>query len=222
MSRRAGIVVFSRMSSARLPGKALADFGGMPLLAWALRRARSLAYPVFLATSDDPSDAPLVELAAAEGIASYRGALADVLGRALGAAEAFDLDPIVRLCGDRPYFDLDDMARAVEIALAEPSLDLISTWLPGVTAVGLTTEVIARAALTRAATLAREPAEREHLTSWLYQPAAQARIRHLPAAAHGLRAGYAVDTAADLARLYPNPEWAPSVPRATVSARVEA
>jgi len=164
MSRRAGILVFSRMSSSRLPGKALRDFGGMPLLAWVIRRARTLPHPVFLATSEDPSDDPLVALAEGEGVKTHRGPLDDVLGRAAGAARRFELDVIARLCGDRPYFDTEEMDRAIGLALDDPTIDLVSNWIPGRTAPGLTTEVIAWTALERAAREASSPEDREHLT----------------------------------------------------------
>lgn len=211
MTRRAGIVVFSRMSSSRLPGKALRDFGGMPLLAWVIRRARTLPYPVFLATSTDPSDDPLEALAVSEGIAVHRGPLDDVLGRAAGAACRFEIDVIARLCGDRPYFDTDEMARAIGIALDDPTIDLVSNWIPGRTAPGLTTEVITRRALERAAREASQPEEREHLTAWLYALGRDVRIERIGSPANDLAGRYAVDTPADLAMLRPDASWPPAI-----------
>lgn len=218
MTRRAGILVFSRMSSSRLPGKALRDFGGMPLLAWVFRRARTLPYPVFLATSTDPSDDPLEALAGGEGIEVHRGPLDDVLGRATGAARRFGLDVVARLCGDRPYFDTDEMARAIGIALADPTLDLVSNWIPGRTAPGLTTEVIARRALERAAREAARPEEREHLTAWFYAPGRDVRIERIGSPANDLAGRYAVDTPEDLASLLPISGWTPAVRLSSVLA----
>jgi spore coat polysaccharide biosynthesis protein SpsF len=203
MTRRAGILVFARMTSARLPGKALRDFGGMPLLAWVLRRARTLPHPVFLATSDDPSDDPLIELAQSEQVDVHRGSLDDVLGRAAGAASRFDLDVIARLCGDRPYFDTGEMAHAIGIALADPSIDLVSNWIPGRTAPGLTTEVMSRAALERAAREVGTAEGREHLTQWMYAPAAGMRIEPITSRANSISGRFAVDTAEDLHALQP-------------------
>ena len=48
------IVVFSRMSSQRLPGKALRDFNGRPLLVHILERARPLGLPLIVATCRSP------------------------------------------------------------------------------------------------------------------------------------------------------------------------
>lgn len=216
MNRRAGILVFARLTSSRLPGKALADFGGMPLLTWVIRRAQTLPHPVFLATSDDPSDDPLAQLAEGEGVAVHRGPLEDVLGRAVAAARRFDLDVIARLCGDRPYFDTDELAHAIEIARADPMLDLVSNWLPGRTAPGLTTEVLSRRALERAGREARSPREREHLTAWFYTPSRDVRIARIASQANELRGRFAIDTAEDLAALRPEAGWAPAVGLARV------
>jgi spore coat polysaccharide biosynthesis protein SpsF len=203
VTRRAGILVFARMTSARLPGKALRDFGGMPLLAWVLRRARTLPHPVFLATSDDPSDDPLMELAQAEQVDVHRGSLDDVLGRAADAAARFDLDVIARLCGDRPYFDTGEMAHAIGIALADPGIDLVSNWIPGRTAPGLTTEVMSRAAIERAAREVTTAEAREHLTQWMYGPAAGMRIERIASRANTMTGRFAVDTLEDLYALQP-------------------
>ena len=211
MTRRAGILVFARMTSARLPGKALRDFGGMPLLAWVLRRARTLPHPVFLATSVDPSDDPLIDLAKAERVDAHRGSLDDVLGRAAGAAARFDLDVIARLCGDRPYFDTDEMARAIEIALADPTIDLVSNWIAGRTAPGLTTEVMSRVALERAAREVTTAEGREHLTQWMYGPAAGMRIEPIASHANSISGRFAVDTPADLEWLAPRRGFTPDI-----------
>lgn len=211
MTRRAGILVFARMTSARLPGKALRDFGGMPLLAWVLRRARTLPHPVFLATSDDPSDDPLIELAQSEQVDVHRGSLDDVLGRAAGAAARFDLDVIARLCGDRPYFDTGEMAHAIGIALADPGIDLVSNWIPGRTAPGLTTEVMSRAALERAEAEAVSAEHREHLTAWLYAQPHGLRVERIESPANRLHGRFAVDTPEDLATLRPESSWPPAI-----------
>jgi spore coat polysaccharide biosynthesis protein SpsF len=212
MTRRAGILVFARMSSSRLPGKALRDFGGMPLIVWVLRRASGLPYPVFLATSSDPSDDALASVAEGEGIGVHRGSLDDVLGRALGAARRFDLDVVARLCGDRPYFDTGEMADAIELALADPSIDLVSNWLPGRTAPGLTTEVMTRAAIERAASAAMAPEAREHLTQWMYAEESAIRVRRIESRANSITGRFAVDTLEDLHALQPPGRFTPLMP----------
>lgn len=102
---RAGAIVQARMSSRRLPGKALADVAGEPLLARVVARlalAKQLAF-VGVATSDESSDDPIAELCAARGIPCFRGPLDDVLSRVVAAARHWQLDPVVRVTGDCPF-----------------------------------------------------------------------------------------------------------------------
>lgn len=214
----AGVLVFARMSSSRLPGKALRDFGGMPLLAWVLRRARGSGHPVVLATSDAPEDQALAALAAAEDVAVYRGSLSDVLGRALAAAEAHGLTRIARLCGDRPYFDVEELCQALSRLQGIEGPALVSNHQPGRTAPGLTTEALNLPALVLAAEQARHADEREHLTLWHYRNADQLQIQRFDSAAHRDVRRYAVDTEADWLTLQPRPDWTPSVPLAWVRA----
>ena len=215
-----GVLVFARMSSQRLPGKAMRDFGGMPLLAWVLRRAQALAVPVVLATSVEAEDAALVACAAALGLSSERGALDDVLGRALAAAQAQEFSHVLRLCGDRPYFDLDEAARALALAREQPSLDLISNRLGGTPAPGLTTEVLSTHALAQAHARTSDTLDREHLSRYHYAHLEQFRHRALSASpAWQVRSALAVDSLEDWQRLQPNPDWSPSVPLATVLER---
>lgn len=121
---RIGTLVFSRSESSRLPGKALLQLGGMPLLERVIRRAQLNPWPVFLATTERVSDVRLAGLAAQLGVPSFRGSAERVLERAVLAAEVFGLDAFVRLCGDRPLFPLDDLRQAVQVMLAATAAGL--------------------------------------------------------------------------------------------------
>ncbi len=78
---KAGAVIQARMGSTRLPGKALADLGGRPILGRVLDRTRladSLAM-VGVATTTDERDDPIAAFCAAEGVPCHRGPVDDVL-----------------------------------------------------------------------------------------------------------------------------------------------
>ena len=200
------IVVFSRMSSQRLPGKALRDFNGRPLLVHILERARPLGLPLIVATSDQPEDAAIVELAQRHGAQGFHGSLDNVLQRAIDCAHAHRLDAFARLCGDRPYFPVEPMRQGLEAMRNSwrtgAPLDLASNHIPQSPPAGLSTEVVRVAALERAAASAPDARHREHLTAWLYDHADGLRIQPLPGdfqATGGHR--FAVDTAEDHRRL---------------------
>lgn len=60
-----GLVIFARFDSVRLPGKALADIAGQPLLGHVINRARVVAgaLPIVVATTDRDTDDPIVAFA---------------------------------------------------------------------------------------------------------------------------------------------------------------
>ena len=197
-----GIIVFARMSSQRLPGKMLMDFGGHPLLAHILLRAAALGLPLVVATSDCREDDALVDLAERYGVPAFRGSLDDVLQRAVDCANAHGFDAFARLCGDRPYFPQEQMRNALlsmENALASGvPVDLISNHFPASPPLGLTTEVVRVAALQRALDSGATAHNREHLTSYLYMHEAGFTIEFMPTefvGLHGQR--FAVDTEQD-------------------------
>lgn len=199
-----GILVFARMNSARLPGKVLMDFGGMPMVLWIMRRAQLIGVPVSLACSSESSDDELAQCVSDAGFAIYRGELDDVLARAIAAANHFSWTHIARLCADRPFFDTNEMRTGLAIAADQPALDLTSNNLTGQAPAGLTTEIIRVGALEIAAASSLLTRHREHLTAFLYDHRAEFQTRSLPHAKLPVwlkTTQFAVDTLADYQHL---------------------
>jgi spore coat polysaccharide biosynthesis protein SpsF len=163
---------------------------------------------VFLATTDREADDRLAALAARLGVPSFRGSAERVLERAVLAAEAFELEAFVRLCGDRPLFPLNDLRDAVQAMQAATAAglgegpDLVTTWSDGRCPRGLTTEVVRTATLRRILDQGVTADEQEHLTLSFYRHPAYYRIVSLPVPEGPFACpGFAVDTEADLVRL---------------------
>ncbi len=167
----AGILVFSRMSSSRLPGKAMLDLGGMPLVQRVMHRAQHTGLPVALATSDQPEDDVLADYVASAGYQVIRGSLDDVLGRALYAAQLLGWKSFFRVCGDRPFFDLEEIDRFTRrhlVSKKDPDFDLVTNYEASVLK-GLTTELIATQAIERIAQQKDlTDSHKEHLSSYFY------------------------------------------------------
>jgi spore coat polysaccharide biosynthesis protein SpsF len=200
-----GLVVFARLDSRRLPGKALRDVAGRPLLGRVLDRARAVkpALPVVVATSDRALDDPIVAFAEAEGVSTFRGAADDVLGRALACAEAFGFSAMVRISGDSPFIDPALIQKCVaRFEAARPGLDLVTTIMPRTFPPGTSVEVIATKTLRRVAIDAVAADEREHVTPFFYRNASCFCIENL-AAPDGRYQGVAltVDEPRDLDRV---------------------
>lgn len=102
-----GIVILARLSSRRLPGKALKDLGGKPSLAYVLERCLRVVSreQLILATSDEAEDAALADFGESQGIAVYRGSLENVASRFYQAAESQNWDYACRINGDNIFLD---------------------------------------------------------------------------------------------------------------------
>jgi spore coat polysaccharide biosynthesis protein SpsF len=89
-----------------------------------LRRVKKIGYPVILATTDDPSDNDLEEVAKAEGIECFRGALKNKIRRWHDCFEKYDISHGLLVDGDDPTFDYNVGGRALE-TLREDGAELI-------------------------------------------------------------------------------------------------
>jgi spore coat polysaccharide biosynthesis protein SpsF len=201
MAPRTVAIIQARMTSTRLPGKVLKEICGKPILARQIERvARArLVDLVAVATSEDASDDPIAALCAESGIPSYRGSLADVLGRFQGASEWLGpADHIVRLTGDCPLTDPAIVDACVAVHIAN-SADYTANGVKRSYPDGLDVEVMTASALARAAREAKDPFQREHVTPYIY---GNPKIFSLDALLYprdlsGLR--WTVDTPADFA-----------------------
>jgi spore coat polysaccharide biosynthesis protein SpsF len=126
----------------------------------------------------------------------YRGSDTDVLGRMAGAAEAFDLDPVIRATGDNPAVDIEAAGRALAALNGLHADYVCEDGLP----YGAAVEAVTRDALMRAAREARDPDDREHVTTWVKRRSDLWNLA-FPAPPMPLRrpdVRVTVDTAADL------------------------
>jgi UDP-2,4-diacetamido-2,4,6-trideoxy-beta-L-altropyranose hydrolase len=130
-----------------------------------LRQVRN-ADMVVVATTTQPADDEVAELAERLGAIVFRGDEHDVLGRYLGAAQAVNADVILRVTSDCPLID-PALCSAVIAARADHNADYVANNMPRLFPHGLDCEAFTRAALERAAHDATEPYDREHVTPWL-------------------------------------------------------
>ena len=186
-------IIQARMGSTRLPGKVLKPLAGDTVLGHVLRRVRQAKRldAICIATTESPTDDPIVAESARLGVSCWRGSEQDVLARYLGAAQASEADVIVRVTSDCPLFDgalLDEMLAVFQSAggLQPPSVSSDSAterrlqaagtgldYLSNVQARrfprGLDAEIFTFTALARAHREATRQHEREHVTPYFYQ-----------------------------------------------------
>lgn len=192
------------MSSSRFPGKMLAPFAGRPLVEVVLERLASVVGHdrIVLATSNDPTDAPLATYSEALGFRVFRGDLANVFARFQACAHAFPADWIVRICGDSPMID----AKLIPMLLAHCAADIdlvtnvaVRSYPPGQSVEILNAQTLARIDASR---LAGD--EQEHPTQVFYRNPLTYKVRNITGSDPqwpGL--SFVVDTLDDLRRLEP-------------------
>jgi spore coat polysaccharide biosynthesis protein SpsF len=192
------LIVQVRMTSTRLPGKVLLPLAGEPMLTRLIERLRRVqrADGIVIATTTNATDDPIAALCDTLGVPCHRGSEHDVLSRYADAARLHGADAVVRITSDCPLIDpaLIDQVIAV---YAEGDSDYVSNMLPPTWPYGMAVEVFIAAALQQAHTEATQPAEREHVTPFIYWHPERYRLRNVASPVDLSHHRWTVDTPED-------------------------
>lgn len=156
--------------------------------------------PVILATTTNAADDPIAEVGRRRGISVFRGSEVDVLGRFARAAHREDLNTVVRVTSDCPLIDPALISAGVRrfIELDDPDA-YVSNVIERTYPRGFDFEVFSTAALAEADENAARPAEREHVTPYLYaNRSGRARIHSITQKLDASRYRVTLDTREDL------------------------
>ncbi|HUX07099.1 MAG TPA: glycosyltransferase family protein [Acidobacteriota bacterium] len=164
----AAIIIQARMSSTRLPGKAMLQLAGRRMLVHVVSRFQDapVSGPLIVATSVEPSDDFIWSWSQGAGVQCYRGSERDVLRRFQGAAKDLNVKYIIRATADNPLIWEGTIAHLGR-HITEQGCDYVSytAHMP----LGLGVEIFTKEALERADCEAKEPHQREHVTSYIYE-----------------------------------------------------
>lgn len=202
---RAVAGIQARMSSTRLPGKVLEPLAGRPLIERVVERVRRcvLVEEVFVLTSEEESDDPLVEFLESARIPVRRGSLTDVRSRYLALARELGPDHLVRVTGDCPLVEPDfiDLQLGALRAFDADFVRLAGNERGGLDGTLAGAGVFSVRAL-EASGVSEDPRDLEHVSSFYFQEHAE-DFRHVEIEVHhdydrpGLR--LCVDEPEDLA-----------------------
>lgn len=127
------VLIPARMAATRLPGKPLADIGGIPMIVRVLRQAQMAgAGPVAVAAGD-------AEIAAAVEAAGGRAVLTDPdlpsgSDRILAALDVLDpageRDVVINLQGDMPFVEPDVITACAGLLGEQPQCDIATVVAP--------------------------------------------------------------------------------------------
>jgi spore coat polysaccharide biosynthesis protein SpsF (cytidylyltransferase family) len=150
---KSGILLSVREKATRFPGKVLKPLGaGTNVTQFLLRRLKTSlrADAVVLATSNDPRDAILCELAAGEDVPCFKGSADDKLRRYRDAAREHRLDFVVIVDGDDPLVSVGHIDRIIAHAGTRGGDLMMFANLPlGATGFGLRADALERMCATR-------------------------------------------------------------------------
>ena len=200
MSDIFGVIVGARTGSSRLPGKALIQIGGSPMIIFLLERIRVTqgVSKIIFATTTLPEDDKLTQVVKEAGFTVFRGANENVVKRYVDAAHEHDLDYVVRVTGDCPFVDAETLDYCLTSARQQMPFDLAST--KGRFPVGIDYEIYKASVMAGLHTTGKlDASEREHLTLYMYNHSDRFKLVHLEPRAEWLINGtFTVDNEEDL------------------------
>ncbi|MFD2168138.1 cytidylyltransferase domain-containing protein [Thalassotalea euphylliae] len=164
------IIIQARMTSTRLPGKVLLPLRGTTVLGTMIERLSAYKESIVIATTNDGSEAPIVEFCQTNDIKVFRGDTDNVLSRYYLAAKEFGAkagDIIVRLTSDCPLIDPNITSQVIEL-YKQGQCDIAAASSNSGFPRGLDTEVFGFDLLETAYLNATLDYEKEHVTPYIY------------------------------------------------------
>jgi len=115
------LIIQARIGSTRLPGKSMFDLAGAPMVGRIIERVKRCKHisEIILATPETSENDKLSELAEKYGVSSFRGSEADLVDRYYRCALKHESQVVLRLPGDNPVSEPQEIDRLVEFHLRE-------------------------------------------------------------------------------------------------------
>ena len=163
-------IVEARMTSTRLPGKHMLPILGKPMLELLIERLKRANFlnQIVVATTQNPTDDVIEQLAHSIGVGCFRGSEDDVLDRVLRAAHANEAEVIVEITGDCPLIDPIVLDQVIQIYLTN-NVDYVSNGLKMTYPRGMDVQVFSTAVLEKVARLTLDSIDHEHVSLYIYE-----------------------------------------------------
>ena len=169
MKTNRSVIVQCRLSSTRLPGKALKDLCGKPVLAYVLEAMHKVKADHYFVATDKDSYEQLLPVCKEYGFECFAGSLDDVLGRFVSLLDTIKTKTVIRATADNPFLFYE--AAEESAALFEEKNNgkshcdyLTYSGLPH----GSGVEVFSAESLKKAASETTDPYDHEHVGPAFY------------------------------------------------------
>ncbi|MFZ5719892.1 MAG: 3-deoxy-manno-octulosonate cytidylyltransferase [Pseudomonadota bacterium] len=127
------VVIPARMAATRLPGKPLADIGGVPMIVRVLRQAEAAGCGPVAVAAGDPEIVDAVEAAGGRAVLTDPD-LPSGSDRILAALDLLDphaeRDVIINLQGDMPFVEPDVLTACASLLAEQPACDIATVVAP--------------------------------------------------------------------------------------------
>jgi spore coat polysaccharide biosynthesis protein SpsF len=126
---KTGFLITARMKSTRLPKKLILKIYDREIIAWLIDRLKQCQSlnEIVIATSSNPQDNILCQIAKRENVKCFKGSEDDVLERLYMAAKNYELDYIINITADCPLVSFDFVDQVIT-TYEETNADLITTF----------------------------------------------------------------------------------------------
>ena len=173
------IFVQARMSSSRSPGKVIEDILGKPMILRQLERLRNANKDIDIVcvTSTDTKDNLIEKVCSENNFNCFRGSLDNVLDRYISAAKFYKVENIIRIGGDDPLVDVDQ----INILINEhkkTDADFLFTSHTNGWPLGCVAELISVRKLQEMSSKTVDPLYLEHIIPWFHHN--QNDFRYVP------------------------------------------
>ena len=163
------VIVQCRLSSTRLPGKALKDLCGKPVLAYVLSSMRKVNADYYYVATDHDSYEQLLPVCKEYGFECYAGSLEDVLDRFVSLLDTIKTKTVIRATADNPFLFYEAAEESAKLFEEKnegktPCDYLTYSGLPH----GSGVEVFSAESLKEAAGETKDPYDHEHVGPALY------------------------------------------------------
>lgn len=170
MTHNLYLIIQARMTSTRLPKKVMLPLCGKTVLEVMIDRLGKYRNNIIIATTNDGTEKPIVELCKSIQVKYSQGSVNNVLKRYYKSAKdngAKDSDMIVRVTSDCPLIDTQIMEKAIDM-YKNGNYDYVSNRLNRTIPIGLDVEVFNFQLLEDIYYNASKDFEKEHVTPYIY------------------------------------------------------
>lgn len=124
-------VIIAREGSSRLPGKAIGNVHGQPMIGHIADRLKACSgiSQVIIATSTNREDDVIESFAAQKSIECFRGHPEDVLDRLYHSLLGIEYDAVIEVGGDCPFISPDLLDQGINLYLNNKEVDFVSNAL---------------------------------------------------------------------------------------------